>query len=157
MPGFGLLQQILGEKRGDPKKKKKKARLTNKIVPQIYVLTRVFNISAEEMLEEFCPSDTDNVDVVLRTVTNILLGASMDITNKKLLFITRTGYFGLGPLALEEGDMVCVLPGCMVPLLLRKRDYCHVLVGECVVWGLMDGEAMLNREVDEDYEVFNLK
>jgi hypothetical protein len=135
----------------------KKARLTDKIVRRIYALTRIFDISAEEMLHEFCLSDTDNVDVVLRTVTAILLRAVMEITKKKSFFITRTGYFGLGPLALEEGDMVCVLPGCSVPLLIRKRDYYHVLVGECFVWGLMDGEAMLNRKIDEDYELFNLK
>lgn len=53
---------------------------------------------------------------------------------------------GVGLKALREGDMICVFPGCQVPLLIRKGDH-HLLVGECFVWGLMDGEAWEGKEV----------
>ncbi|TVY82840.1 Heterokaryon incompatibility protein 6 OR allele [Lachnellula suecica] len=56
-------------------------------------------------------------------------------------FVTRSGYMGVGPKALQEGDMVCVIAGCNVPLLIRQEGDHHLLVGECFVWGLMDGEA----------------
>jgi len=63
---------------------------------------------------------------------------------------------GIGPIAAEEEDMICIFPGCNVPLLIRKENDYHVLVGECFVWGLMDGEAMEAR-TDDEYEVFRLR
>ena len=79
------------------------------------------------------------------------------MNEEKSFFITHTGYFEQGSLAIQEGDMVCFLPGCIVPLLIRKRDYCPVLVSECFIWALMDGEAMENGEFNQAYELFNLK
>ncbi|KAF7897186.1 hypothetical protein EAF00_005414 [Botryotinia globosa] len=58
--------------------------------------------------------------------------------------ITRKGYFGLFPRYAEEGDIVCVMDGCVVPYLLRQVDGegRYRLVGECYVFGIMDGEAV---------------
>ena len=66
----------------------------------------------------------------------------------RTFFISKSGYMGLVPTALEEGDMICVVPGCNVPLLIRKEGDHHLLVGECFVWGLMDGEAWEGKNVD---------
>lgn len=55
---------------------------------------------------------------------------------------TRSGYYVLGPAALEVGDVVCVLFGCKVPFCLRPMGGGYLLVGECYVHGLMKGEAM---------------
>jgi hypothetical protein len=63
-------------------------------------------------------------------------------------FVSELGYMGIGPKPLQEGDMVCVFPGCRVPLLIRKEADHHLLVGECFVWGLMDGEAWEGKEVN---------
>jgi hypothetical protein len=71
-------------------------------------------------------------------------------------FISQTGYMGLGPPALAQGDMICILCGCNVPVLIRKEDDHHLLVGECFVWGLMDGEILNNRK-GVNYEVFRLR
>jgi hypothetical protein len=60
----------------------------------------------------------------------------------RALFISSTGYMGLGPRAVKEHDMICVVPGCNISLLIRKVDSSQVLVGECFVWGLMDGEGL---------------
>jgi Heterokaryon incompatibility protein (HET) len=56
-------------------------------------------------------------------------------------FYTRKGSLGYGPKGLQKGDLVCVLPGCRVPVILRKAGdfYHHVSTG--LVLGLMDGEA----------------
>ncbi|KAF7937289.1 uncharacterized protein EAE98_001603 [Botrytis deweyae] len=58
--------------------------------------------------------------------------------------ITRKGYFGLFPRYAEEGDVVYVMEGCDVPYLLREVDEKNRfrLVGECYVFGIMDGEAV---------------
>ncbi|KAL5325717.1 hypothetical protein ACEPPN_006847 [Leptodophora sp. 'Broadleaf-Isolate-01'] len=58
------------------------------------------------------------------------------------LMISRKGYIGLGPVPAKKGDMICVLYGCSVPVILRKVEKHYILVGECYVHGLMDGEAL---------------
>lgn len=64
-------------------------------------------------------------------------------------FISSTGYMGLGPASLREEDIVCIFPGCRVPLVVRKREDHYILVGECFVWGLMDGEGLTSKTEDE--------
>ena len=53
------------------------------------------------------------------------------------------GYVVLGPKSCKAGDSVCILHGCSVPVLLRRRRYMagYSFVGECYVHGMMDGEA----------------
>ncbi|KAB5527980.1 heterokaryon incompatibility protein-domain-containing protein [Coniochaeta sp. 2T2.1] len=61
-------------------------------------------------------------------------------------FITAQGYFGLGPLDAEGGDVIFVLFGCSVPMVLRPHPDGGrgewTLVGEAFVLGLMDGEVI---------------
>ncbi|EHK46482.1 hypothetical protein TRIATDRAFT_218517 [Trichoderma atroviride IMI 206040] len=69
------------------------------------------------------------------------------VTRYRRFAVTRRGYFVLGPDALQTGDVVVVLRGGKVPFLLRKvsvggdGEERWVLVGECYVHGLMDGEG----------------
>jgi hypothetical protein len=70
-----------------------------------------------------------------------------DATENKSYFATAKGYMGIGPQKTRRGDLICVFPGCQVPLLLRKVDEHYVLVGECFVLGLMEGEAVANGKV----------
>ncbi|TGO18457.1 hypothetical protein BPAE_0382g00020 [Botrytis paeoniae] len=58
--------------------------------------------------------------------------------------ITGKGCFGLFPRYAEERDIVYVMDGCDVPYLLREVDGegRFRLVGECYVFGIMDGEAV---------------
>ena len=56
--------------------------------------------------------------------------------------------FGLAPPGAVKGDLICVLAGCTVPVILRKRKgpdgCCHFeFIGEAYVHGKMDGEAMM--------------
>ena len=76
----------------------------------------------------------------------------------RCLFTTRQGYIGLGPLNLQPDDQICVLFGSQVPLVLRKVDDHHVLVGECFVLGLMDGEAITRlEEGKEEQTTFDIR
>lgn len=76
----------------------------------------------------------------------------------RVLFTTSFGYAGLGPPEFEKGDLVCIVHGAAAPFLLRKstgppieddesaegqEDQTYVLVGECYIHGLMDGEGMI--------------
>jgi Heterokaryon incompatibility protein (HET) len=75
----------------------------------------------------------------------------------RTFFISCKGYMGMGPLAMDEGDMICVALGCNVPLVLRKEGDHYLLVGECFVWGLMDGEAMRDKKLRHMVETFCLR
>ncbi len=56
------------------------------------------------------------------------------------LFSTKAGYLGSGPLGMQEGDVISVLFGSNVPFVMRGVGHYYILVGECFVLGLMDGE-----------------
>jgi hypothetical protein len=63
--------------------------------------------------------------------------------NRKL-FITSDGKLGIGPLCLESTDIICVLFGGDSLYALRPIPGTeeHFFLGECYVYGLMDGAAM---------------
>ena len=77
------------------------------------------------------------------------------VTFGRRFFRTSRGYIGFGPMELEEGDIVAVIPGGKVPYILRDRpfiegpdgyDYpatgCYTFLGDSYVHGIMYGEAM---------------
>ena len=57
----------------------------------------------------------------------------------------------------QENDFICILYGCSVPVVLREQklgeETFWELVGECYVHGMMDGEAMEQDRVDEQFEI----
>ena len=55
---------------------------------------------------------------------------------------TEKSYYVLGPKVTKPGDVVCVLFGGKLPFCLRPLGDRYLLVGECYVHGLMNGEAM---------------
>jgi hypothetical protein len=57
-------------------------------------------------------------------------------------FHTEKGYIGLGPLATEVGDLVCVLEGHKAPVILHRRGLHYIFVGDCDVVGIMNGEVL---------------
>ncbi|KAF5979312.1 heterokaryon incompatibility protein [Fusarium coicis] len=57
------------------------------------------------------------------------------------VFMTSTGFVGVGPLDMQPGDEVCILLGGKVPYLLRPQgNESYTLVGEAYVHGIMHGE-----------------
>lgn len=49
---------------------------------------------------------------------------------------------GQGPETTEDGDMICIILGCPVPMVLRPvMNHCPV-VGEAYMHGIMHGEVM---------------
>jgi hypothetical protein len=69
-----------------------------------------------------------------------ILSASLTM-NKRTLFISDH-IVGLAPWDASPEDLVCVLPGCKFPVVLRKRERHYILVGEAYVDGYMHGKAM---------------
>ena len=57
-------------------------------------------------------------------------------------FTTLGGYMGLGSGNMQPGDLVCILTGSPVPWLIRRDGDDYILLGECYVHGIMNGEVM---------------
>ncbi|KAH7075690.1 heterokaryon incompatibility protein-domain-containing protein [Paraphoma chrysanthemicola] len=62
--------------------------------------------------------------------------------NGRKVFIGENGYCGIVPDHTDEGDLICVLFGCDVPVVLRQEAEHFIFIGECYVLGLMYGEAI---------------
>lgn len=56
------------------------------------------------------------------------------------LFTTENGYVGIARASVKLGDFVCVLPGCSVPVILRRNNWHFNFFGDCYVHGIMQGE-----------------
>lgn len=85
------------------------------------------------------------------------LAEAANCLESRSMFSLGRGYFGVGPLGIQPGDMVVVLWGCDVPLVVRKVEDCYVLVGSCFVLGFMDGEArQMVKEGKRRLRTFNL-
>ncbi|XXG96152.1 hypothetical protein Hte_002431 [Hypoxylon texense] len=72
------------------------------------------------------------------------------------LFLTNTGYIGLGPSTVAQGDEVWIMSGGRVPFIFRAQEGVHVrteggktedyyFVGDVYMPGLMHGEAVEGR------------
>ncbi len=64
------------------------------------------------------------------------------ICSNRRLFYTNRGLFGLGPLAIQPGDIAVILYGGYTPFVLRPRAGYYQLLGECYLHDMMDGEAL---------------
>ncbi|KAF7854454.1 uncharacterized protein EAF02_011629 [Botrytis sinoallii] len=80
-------------------------------------------------------------------------------TAGRRFFRTKTGYIGVGPSGMKEGDQVCVLFGGKTPFILRRKDpevKAHnksveewIFVGDAYVQGIMNGEAIKSMENEQ--------
>lgn len=81
-------------------------------------------------------------------MTTFLRRVQSVVWNRKFLKSAMRDSFGLAPMGTEEGDIICILFGCSVPVIVREHrslagefEY-YELIGEAYVYGLMDGEAL---------------
>jgi hypothetical protein len=65
------------------------------------------------------------------------------------LFITHRGYLGLGRPGILADDIICIIYGAATPFIIRRDllnddgDPQYLLVGECYIHGLMNGEGLM--------------
>ncbi|KAJ4991734.1 heterokaryon incompatibility protein [Stagonosporopsis vannaccii] len=64
--------------------------------------------------------------------------------NQRRFFVTKGGYWGLGPAVMQEGDVCAVLLGADVPFVLRPtaEKGTFKLVGQAYIDGVMYGELL---------------
>lgn len=61
---------------------------------------------------------------------------------RRRLFRTASGRFGLGSSAMRPEDICCILFGAPVPYVIRRCEQAFKLVGECYIHGVMRGEIV---------------
>jgi hypothetical protein len=97
------------------------------------------------------PSDDAKADVLL------CMGVMARACEERSLLITKEGHVGTGPVRTRPGDQICVMLGCMRPLVLRPGASAGVykVVGPCSAHGLNWGEALLGPLPDDVSFVWN--
>lgn len=65
------------------------------------------------------------------------------------IFVTRGGHIGRCKHFARLGDFICLLEGCVLPMILRKVDTHYELIGDAYADGIMQGEAMTLLESGE--------
>ncbi|KAG4436464.1 hypothetical protein IFR05_008049 [Cadophora sp. M221] len=64
-----------------------------------------------------------------------------EILTERTTLATDNGHYGLAPMSIEGGDVVCVALGYGLPFILRRTvNGEFTFVGECYVHGVMEGE-----------------
>jgi hypothetical protein len=105
---------------------------------------------SEDNLHSLMPNDR----TISQLATRYFARVANIVWNRRLIEVNTWDefhgpQFGLAPKQAGQGDLVCILLGCSVPVVLKAVKEPRVpdlfqLVGECYVDGLMDGEAVEN-------------
>ncbi|KAI0453502.1 heterokaryon incompatibility protein-domain-containing protein [Xylaria acuta] len=116
----------------------------------------------EKLLAMAPPSTNGDDEGVVRLYKTSNLPTCLD----PCFFVTTGGYYGLCPWTAQEGDMVVLLYGGNVPYLLRpvekemnpeesnvNTEDMFELVGECYVQGIMHGEFLNRRDIEDSQKV----
>ncbi|KAJ4258973.1 hypothetical protein NW762_008061 [Fusarium torreyae] len=85
-----------------------------------------------------------NLNTMLEVGRSFTPKLKSHVVNRRF-FNTMDGYWGMGPSAIQTGDICAVLLGADVPFVLRpNRDANqYQLVGECYMYKFMDGQAVM--------------
>ena len=74
---------------------------------------------------------------------------------RTLIVTDSPRFIGIAPNTCRKGDHIAVLLGCPSPIVLREEeDGNYLVLGECYVHGLMNGEALLGPLPDGWQQVF---
>ena len=120
-----------------------------------------YKLASEQVLQNSDGLDLDTRRLMFESspgiVFDFLRRVLSVIWGRRLATLGR-GYVVLGPGSCKVGDLVCILDGCSVPVLLRRRSdaWGYTVVGECYVHGIMDGEVDLIEKEDRYQESFTL-
>lgn len=80
------------------------------------------------------------------------------IWTARCLAFTNAGCVGQTPEKSLPGDLVCVIPGCPIPMILRRVDQHYDVIGEAYFDGIMSGEVVPDIEngtlVIQDFELW---
>ena len=100
-----------------------------------------------EGFNHWCNSNGDRDESKLNDAAR-LSGALKDAADCRRWAMTRSGYMGLVPGTAQLEDNVYVVAGAQTPFIIRQSGLDNLLVGECYIHGIMDGEALRSGAMD---------
>lgn len=69
------------------------------------------------------------------------------VCSGRRFYLSKKGYMGLAPAQTREDDLISIFLGLSSPVIIRREDDdCYIIIGECYVQGIMNGEAMKDLE-----------
>lgn len=71
--------------------------------------------------------------------------------HSRRLFISGKGFLGLARFDVRKHDEICLLHGGLVAYILRQVGDAYQFIGECYIYGLMDGEGMRYPHIWKDF------
>jgi hypothetical protein len=96
--------------------------------------------------------DCLSIDPTTRFQGQVVASNMLHRICQRSLIVSEKGYIGLGPAKVQNGDLMCILYGCSVPIILRQEDDHFLFVGEAYVHGAMYGEIMHSLEIGKAAE-----
>ncbi|UZP45187.1 hypothetical protein NXS19_012999 [Fusarium pseudograminearum] len=104
----------------------------------------IYNLLAFETVIESRRDDMTQFDFLADVAkdgnASRFINAMAPLRRNYKAFVTELSIFGVGPVSMKEGDVLCVLFGAAVPFVLRPVQGGYHLVGECYAFDLMHGE-----------------
>lgn len=82
--------------------------------------------------------------------------AMQEVWSYRKFVVTERGCMGFARPGTRVGDEVCILHGCPVPLIVRPDEGEYVIVGDCYLRGMMQGE-MASRQEDGEFPLEDFK
>ena len=111
-----------------------------------------------ETMDRFCKIRDPQNEISSDFVTDNALFLDMvryQAQGRTLIVTDSPRFIGLAPDTCREGDRIAVLLGCPSPMVLEEEeDGNYLVLGECYVHGLMNGEALLGPLPDGWQQVF---
>ncbi|EKJ74577.1 hypothetical protein FPSE_05327 [Fusarium pseudograminearum CS3096] len=91
-----------------------------------------------------------NLNTVLEVGKSFTPSFKSHAVNRRF-FNTTDGYWGMGPSAMQSGDICAVLLGADVPFVLRPKGDAgeYQVVGQCYMYNFMDGQAVMASRAGE--------
>lgn len=77
------------------------------------------------------------------------LGKVRDVGRGRHFMQTAEGFIGMAPPGTQVTDIVCVILGCRLPMVLRPVSTGFQMVGNCFLYGIGNGEAILGPIPDD--------
>ena len=68
--------------------------------------------------------------------------AVQEVQKGRRICVTKGGYMGITTYDTEMGDLLVILEGFTMPFVLRRKGDHFVIVGDCYIHGIMDGELV---------------
>jgi hypothetical protein len=112
-----------------------------------------YTTPSEETLQDFCEEimsfdeTNNNWEAVLCGDRGLSKANLLNVVCRNLysyrFCVSSTGFFLMAPSSSRIGDIVCVIFGCDMPVVLRRKEGGpYTFVGGCYAVGIMYGEAM---------------